>query len=94
MDDTKATHRCITQHAEGVCCHVGELLVCSDGLRQRAVPWPDCQLEAMRWLSVPMICVICSFRWVAVYPEVAPALECAECGYMNARHDELVERSW
>lgn len=93
-DDPKSQYRCVAEHPDGQCCHVGSLLCCDDGLKLRALAWPSCQLEQMRWLSVPMTCVICSFQWVAVYPEVALALECKECGYMNARHDELVERSW
>lgn len=45
--------------------------------------------EGERWLSAEMECAVCGFQWVAVYPESAPSLQCKECGYMNARHDEL-----
>ena len=35
------------------------------------------------WCTAAMECVICGHEWVAVYPVVAPALECGGCGYMN-----------
>lgn len=45
------------------------------------------------WVTASMICAVCNYEWVAVYPACAPALECDGCGYMNARHDELAPES-
>jgi hypothetical protein len=36
------------------------------------------------WCTAPMTCAVCSADWVAVFPIVAPALECRTCGHMNA----------
>lgn len=36
-----------------------------------------------QWCTAAMECAICNHEWVAVYPVVAPKLECPGCGYMN-----------
>ena len=45
-----------------------------------------------QWIEADMECVICNASWTAVYPEIAPALECPDCGYMNSKPESSDER--
>lgn len=49
------------------------------------------QERTVKWVSGPIICLICSHEWVAVRPEETQLVECPNCGFENeTHHDDLL----
>lgn len=35
------------------------------------------------WYASLVVCVLCDYRWAAVYPDCCTEVECGQCGHMN-----------